>query len=141
MKLTFYGQSCFAIETGGKHLVFDPFIMPNDLAKADYILVSHRHSDHMADRAQLAKQTGATVIGAFEATQWANKHSIEKYDPMNPGRNFMGFNVITTDMQLIPGWGKPDFSIFPVGENFTMGYEDAVPVVKMIQYKHRESTL
>ena len=47
MKLTYYGQSCFAVEMGGKNLLFDPFIRPNELAghitvediKADYILV------------------------------------------------------------------------------------------------------
>ena len=51
MKFTFYGHACFAIETGGKKLLFDPFISGNELAKdidiksieADYILVSHGH--------------------------------------------------------------------------------------------------
>jgi L-ascorbate metabolism protein UlaG (beta-lactamase superfamily) len=34
MKVTYYGHSCFAVEIGGKHLLFDPFIKPNSLAKA-----------------------------------------------------------------------------------------------------------
>lgn len=25
MKITYYGHSCFGVETGGKHLFFDPF--------------------------------------------------------------------------------------------------------------------
>ena len=33
MRFTYYGQSCFAVEAGGKNLVFDPFITPNDLAR------------------------------------------------------------------------------------------------------------
>lgn len=185
MKLTYYGQSCFAIETGGKHLVFDPFITPNDLArhidpeeiKADYILVSHGHTDHTADCVQLAKRTGATVIGAFEVTHWINKQGIEKYHPMNLGGkwqfefgsvkctsaihssampdgsyggNPMGFLIttpdksfyysgdtaLTMDMELVPRWGKPDFAVLPIGDNFTMGYEDAVLAAEMIECKN-----
>jgi len=34
MNLTYYGHSCFAVEAAGKTLLFDPFITPNELAKA-----------------------------------------------------------------------------------------------------------
>ena len=185
MKLTYYGQSCFAVEAGGKNLLFDPFITPNELAKhinianikADYILVSHGHSDHTADCVQIAKQTGATVIGAFEVVLWLNKQGVEKYHPMNTGgkwqfdfgtvkctnaihssnmpdgsygANPMGFlistpektfyysgdSALTMDMQLIARWGKPDFAVLPVGDNFTMGYEDAIMAAEMIQCKN-----
>lgn len=45
MKLTYYGHSCFNVEINEKHLLFDPFITRNPLAravdvkkiKADYI--------------------------------------------------------------------------------------------------------
>lgn len=47
----------FLVEISGKHLLFDPFITPNPLAKAidintinaDFILLSHGHLDHVAD--------------------------------------------------------------------------------------------
>ena len=53
MKTTYYGQSTFMLEAGGKKLLFDPFISPNPAAKdidihslkPDYILVSHGHGD------------------------------------------------------------------------------------------------
>ena len=75
MKFTYYGHSCFAVELGGKKILFDPFITPNELAKnidtktiqADFILVSHGHADHIADCVQLAKQ------------------GVEKTHPMNTG--------------------------------------------------------
>src|SRR5690242_12721312 len=93
MKLTYYGQSCFAVEAGGKNLLFDPFITPNEMAKhinianikADYILLSHGHSDHSVDTVQLAKQNKATVVGAFEVAMWMNKQGVENYHPMNTG--------------------------------------------------------
>jgi L-ascorbate metabolism protein UlaG (beta-lactamase superfamily) len=66
MKITYYGHSSFVAEINGKHLLFDPFITQNPLAeavditkiKADYILVSHAHYDHIIDTAAIADQTG-----------------------------------------------------------------------------------
>jgi L-ascorbate metabolism protein UlaG (beta-lactamase superfamily) len=184
MKFTYYGQSCFSVETAGRRLLFDPFITPNELAKnirledikADYILVSHGHGDHIADCVALAKQNNATVIGAFEVVNWLNGKGVEKYHPMNHGGqwkfdfgtvrctsaihssampdgsyggNPMGFIVttpeksfyyagdtaLTMDMQLVPRWAKLDFAVLPIGDNFTMGYEDAVLAAEMIQCK------
>jgi len=74
MKIVYYGHSSFAVEINGKHLLFDPFITQNPLAKAvdikikaDYILVSHAHYDHILDTAAIADQTGATVISNYDA--------------------------------------------------------------------------
>jgi L-ascorbate metabolism protein UlaG (beta-lactamase superfamily) len=180
MKLTYYGHSCFMVEAGGKKLIFDPFIRPNELAKnvdikgisADYILVSHGHADHIADCLELADQTGATVITSFEVAEWLGKNGLENVHSMNHGGqwkfdfgtvkctnavhssslpdgsyggNPMGFIIkaeqdfyysgdtaLTMDMQLIPRWCKPDFIILPIGDNYTMGYEDAIIAAEMI---------
>lgn len=99
MKLTSYGHSCFAVETAGKTLLFDPFIRPNPLAaavdfaaiRADYILVSHGHFDHIADAVDLAAQTGATVVSNFEIVTWLGKQGVGKVHPMNHGGAF-GFD-------------------------------------------------
>lgn len=93
MKFTYYGHSCFAVETAGVTLLFDPFITPNDLAKgidvdaiaADYILLSHGHFDHVTDAERIAKRTGATVIANFEVATWIGKQGVEKAQPLNPG--------------------------------------------------------
>ncbi|MFZ4683034.1 MAG: metal-dependent hydrolase [Terrimicrobiaceae bacterium] len=96
MKFTYYGHSCFAVETAGKILLFDPFITPNELAKAisldqikaDYILISHGHFDHIADAVELAQKTGATVISNFEIVTWLGGKGVEKTHPMNHGGAF-----------------------------------------------------
>lgn len=181
MKFTYYGHSCFLVELGGKKLLFDPFIRPNDLAKnvdvsaiqAHYIFVSHGHADHIADCVELAKQTGALVVCAFEIAEWLGKQGVEKTHPMNTGGkwsfdfgtvkcvtahhssglpdgsyggNPMGFiltsfekkfyysgdTALTLDMQLVPRWGHPDFAIFPIGDNFTMDYADAIEAARMV---------
>lgn len=93
MQLTFYGHACFMVEAAGKKLLFDPFISGNDNAKhidiksikADYILISHGHGDHIADLVTIAQNTGATVIGMLEVTNWIAKQGYENVVGMNLG--------------------------------------------------------
>ena len=93
MKTTFYGQSTFEIETGGKKLLFDPFITPNPAAKdidihslkPDYILVSHGHGDHVADLIAIQKSSGAIVICIAEIANWLGKQGINNAHGMNIG--------------------------------------------------------
>ncbi|OIP00655.1 MAG: hydrolase [Bacteroidetes bacterium CG2_30_33_31] len=93
MKLTYYGHSCWQVEVNGKNLLFDPFISPNELAshikveeiKADYILITHGHEDHVADVERIAKNTGAKIISNFEIINWFAKKGIENGYPMNIG--------------------------------------------------------
>ena len=93
MKLTYYGHACFAVEAGGKTLLFDPFITPNPLAEkidiekiaADFILISHGHSDHVADVVEIAQRTGGTVIAPYEVGSWFQAKGLEKVQAMNHG--------------------------------------------------------
>ena len=69
------GQAATKLTTlTGKVIVIDPFITNNPktppamqnldaLGKVDVILVTHGHRDHVGDVAELAKRTGATVMG------------------------------------------------------------------------------
>ncbi len=45
---------------------------------------------------------------------------------------YAGDTALTLDMQLIPRWAKLNFAVLPIGDNFTMGYEDAVEAARMI---------
>jgi L-ascorbate metabolism protein UlaG (beta-lactamase superfamily) len=45
---------------------------------------------------------------------------------------YSGDTALTLDMQLIPQWAKLNFAVLPIGDNFTMGYDDAVQAAKMI---------
>jgi L-ascorbate metabolism protein UlaG (beta-lactamase superfamily) len=93
MNLTYYGHSCFAVELAGRALLFDPFISPNPLAagvdlhsvRADLILVSHGHEDHLADAVALAHRTGATVIANYEVATWLGKKGAGRIHPLNHG--------------------------------------------------------
>jgi L-ascorbate metabolism protein UlaG (beta-lactamase superfamily) len=93
MKFTYYGHSTFAVLTGGKRLLFDPFISGNELAKdinieeieADYIFISHGHYDHMLDAVNIANRTAAMVVGNWEIYDYFNKQGVKHIHPLNPG--------------------------------------------------------
>ena len=72
-ELTWYGHSAFKLVTpSGKVLLIDPWITnpsnkngKEDLAKldkADLILISHGHGDHIGDSVAIAKKTGAKLV-------------------------------------------------------------------------------
>ena len=72
-QLTWYGHSAFKITTpSGKILLLDPWITnpankngAADLAgitKADFILITHGHFDHVGDSVAIAKKTGAHLV-------------------------------------------------------------------------------
>lgn len=48
---------------------------------------------------------------------------------------YSGDTALTLDMQLIPNWAKLNFSVLPIGDNFTMDVADAVSAADFIQCK------
>lgn len=102
MKYTYYGQSCFLLETSSAKLLFDPFISGNPLAKhikveeiaADYILVSHGHGDHVADLVDIAKRTNAKVICMPEIAGWLQKQGVTNIHDMNIGKFKFDFGTV-----------------------------------------------
>jgi len=96
MKLTYYGHSCFSVEVNDLHLLFDPFITGNPAAshidiskiKADYILISHGHQDHVLDVEAIAKNTGAKLISNYEIISWFADKGLQNGHGMNLGGEF-----------------------------------------------------
>lgn len=92
MKITFYGHASLGIEVGGKHIIVDPFITGNPQAsaidintlKADYILLTHAHSDHVLDVETIANRTQATIISNAEIAGYYAKSGFHTH-PMNHG--------------------------------------------------------
>lgn len=92
MKVTYLGHASLGIEINGKHLIVDPFISANELAKhidlnalkADYILLTHAHQDHVLDVEVLAERTGATVICNAEMSYYYAEKGL-KVIGMNTG--------------------------------------------------------
>ncbi|MDP5198797.1 metal-dependent hydrolase [Flavobacterium sp. DG2-3] len=92
MKITYYGHASLAIEVGGKNIIVDPFITGNPLAaaisletlKADYILLTHAHGDHVLDVEAIAKNTNAVIVSNAEIASYYAKKGFNSH-PMNHG--------------------------------------------------------
>ncbi|AUP81437.1 metal-dependent hydrolase [Flavivirga eckloniae] len=174
MKITFYGHASLGIHVNNVDILVDPFITGNPKAshidiselKADYILVTHAHQDHILDVEAIARRTGAVVVSNYEIATHYGKLGIESH-PMNHGGTWRfdfgtvkyvyavhtssfpdgsyggqpggfviesehkniyiaGDTALTYDMKLIPLQTKLDLAILPLGDNFTMGVNDAI---------------
>ena len=180
MKITFYGHSALGIQIGNTYLMVDPFISANEKAagidisklKADYILVTHAHQDHILDVEAIAKKTGAKVVSNYEIVTRFGQKGIEGH-PMNHGGSWnfdfgkvkyvnaihsssfpdgtyggnpggfvietetksiyiSGDTALTYDMKLIGDHTQLDLAILPIGDNFTMGVDDALKAAQFL---------
>ncbi|MBI5576095.1 MAG: metal-dependent hydrolase [Deltaproteobacteria bacterium] len=77
VKIRWLGHSGFSIQDpSGKTVLIDAWFKgnpkapggPESIAKADFLLLTHDHSDHAGDAVTLAKRTGAMVVGIYELT-------------------------------------------------------------------------
>ncbi len=92
MKITYLGHASLSIEFENIHIIVDPFITGNELAKkidinslkADYILITHAHEDHILDVEAIAKRTGAKIVSNFEIVNHFGNLGLEGH-PMNHG--------------------------------------------------------
>ncbi len=92
MKITYLGHATLHIETAGKNIIVDPFISANELAKdidvnrlkADYILITHAHGDHILDVETIAKNTNAVIVSNAEIADYYAAKGYTTH-PMNHG--------------------------------------------------------
>lgn len=94
MRVTYFGHSCFLVETAGARLVLDPFFNGNPACatkltdvQCDYVFVSHGHEDHSGDALALALQCNATIIANYEITEYFAAKGAKTHG-MNPGGGF-----------------------------------------------------
>lgn len=91
--VTYLGHSTFLIRGGdGEAVLIDPFLDGNPRAPVSAgdvsctrIVITHGHSDHMADAEVIAKRTGAPVYASFEICEFLGERGVETLEPMNPG--------------------------------------------------------
>jgi len=183
---TWHGHSCYTIDIDGTKIVVDPFLtgspvarMKADEVEADFILLSHGHSDHLGDALAIAARTGATIVAPNELAVYCGAQGAEVH-PMHIGGGFdfpwgrlqltiahhgsaliedggrplylgspCGFLIKTEtkcvyfagdtglflDMKLIGDRNRIDLALLPIGDNFTMGVEDAVTATEYLKPK------
>jgi L-ascorbate metabolism protein UlaG (beta-lactamase superfamily) len=93
VEFTWYGHGTWGFRSGEHRVIIDPFLndsptSPVKAAKVDatHVLVSHGHFDHVADVAEIANRTGATVVAVYEVADWlARKQGVKNTIGMNVG--------------------------------------------------------
>jgi len=115
-KLTWYGHATLGLETGGYHLLIDPFFTGNpaasvkaDKVAADFILVTHGHSDHIGDTAAISRRTGAMVIANNEIAVWFGNQGIKAHGQHIGGGHLHPFGYLKLT-QALHGSALPDGS-------------------------------
>ncbi len=181
-KLTYFSHAAWMIETNGTTILIDPFLDDNPTSpvkskdvKADYIIITHAHGDHIGDSIPIAKANDAMIITNFEIANWCGEQGVTvhplhiggahdfpfgkvKLTQAFHGSSFpdgsyggMPAGVLVTvegktvfhsgdtglfsDMKLIGEMNPIDVAMIPIGDNFTMGLDDAVKAVEFLNPK------
>ncbi|MDP9133684.1 MAG: metal-dependent hydrolase [Actinomycetota bacterium] len=92
MEIRFLGQSCFELVEGDARVLIDPFLTGNPKAAVEaseleptHILLTHGHADHLGDTVEIAKRTGALVVGQPELVNEIAGKGVENVTDPNIG--------------------------------------------------------
>ncbi len=94
MRLTWYGHSAFRVEFADTALLIDPFLSGNPTWDGgwegpaegiSHILLTHGHDDHVGDTVEIAKATGAQIVGNFEVCSFCQSQGANNINPGNHG--------------------------------------------------------
>ncbi|MCP5094165.1 MAG: metal-dependent hydrolase [Chloroflexi bacterium] len=130
VSVTFHGHATFSIHVNDTHLLIDPFLDGNPIAKIkaadispDVILVTHGHGDHIADALPIAQRTNAQIIANAEIADWFGKQG---YSNVHAGHLGGGYNHSfgrATFTVALHGSGLPDGSYGGMPAGFLLNLE------------------
>jgi L-ascorbate metabolism protein UlaG (beta-lactamase superfamily) len=107
MKITWLGHSALRLE-GSRTVYVDPFLTGNpkaslrvqEIDRADVVVVSHDHGDHLGDSFAICRKTGATLVALHEISLAAQEQKL-KAEGMGIGGTV---NVAGVDVSLVPAF-------------------------------------
>jgi len=97
MKLKYFSHSAFQLTTkNGKIILIDPFLSGNPTSpvkasdvKADYIILTHAHGDHLGDSFEIAKRCDSTFICVNELANYCSSKGFKAHNMhIGGGYNF-----------------------------------------------------
>ncbi|MGE0406001.1 MAG: metal-dependent hydrolase [Candidatus Korobacteraceae bacterium] len=125
-KLTWLGHATFRLETGGKTIIIDPWIMGNpacpqsekQVKRVDALLCTHGHGDHIGDAVSIVRQHNPLVVGIYELATWLQNKGAKQVSPMNKGgtQDVLGAKVTMVHAVHSCGIQEEDGSIVYGGE-------------------------
>jgi L-ascorbate metabolism protein UlaG (beta-lactamase superfamily) len=97
LAITWLGHAAVHITTpNGTEILIDPFLEHNPKypkgyklpEKLDLMLLTHGHSDHIADAVSVAKKHRPEVVAIFELASWISSKGVEDTVGMNLGGSY-----------------------------------------------------
>ncbi len=97
MKLTWFGHSCFRVETGDSVVLIDPFLKGNPTFEKSgvaweaatkgvtHVALTHGHDDHIGDAAEICVKRKATLFAVWELATYLADKGVAATEPMNTG--------------------------------------------------------
>ena len=83
MEIKYLGHSAFEIETGGKKILIDPFLVcvPDYKPENIYdIFVTHAHGDHLGSAIEISQNSGAPITAVYELANYCAKKGAKTND-------------------------------------------------------------
>jgi len=105
VKVTYLGHSAFSmISPEGVVIYIDPFLSGNPqtpsemktVEKADLILVTHGHGDHLGDTLSIAEKTNAKIIAIPELARYLASKGAKNVVGMNKGGTYTTHGIAIT---------------------------------------------
>ena len=140
VKVTYLGHAAFKfVSPKGVVIYVDPFLSKNPktppdmktVEKADLVLVTHGHGDHLGDTLSIAEKTKATVVAMAELGGYLKKKGVENVVGMNKGGSFIFRGIrITMVNALHSSSVMEEGQIIYAGEpaGFIIGFENGFTV-------------
>ena len=128
MKITWFGHSCFRIDTGASSILIDPFLSGNPTFEASglkvydaikgvtHVALTHGHEDHTGDVLTACEETGAMLIAVFELATHLESLGVTNYSPGNTGGMQRHEDF---DLTFVPAWHSA--GIFHEGRSIYLG--------------------
>lgn len=184
MKVSYHGHSVVKVETDEHTILIDPFISGNEACdldaytiKADVILLTHGHNDHVGDTLEIAKRNNSLVVAPNELAIYLGEKGLNTH-PMHIGGSHefafgtvkftqafhgsayteedgtsiycgmpggilltvngktiyhVGDTALFTDLKMYGEMHEIELAFIPIGDNFTMGPEDALVAADWIR--------
>ncbi|MBI5323748.1 MAG: metal-dependent hydrolase [Ignavibacteriae bacterium] len=160
LKITYLSHSSFLLDDGTHQLVIDPFLTGNPNSpvkvsdiKAKFTVLTHAHGDHLGDGLTIEKGCKAhnMHIGGGRNFEFGRlKFTIAHHGSATQDGRYMGAPAgviikmggktvyhtgdtgLFLDMKLVGEIDKIDALFVPIGDNFTMGIDDAVRAVEFV---------
>lgn len=110
VKVTYLGHAAFKlVSPKGVVIYIDPYLSKNPktppemktVEKADLILVTHGHGDHLGDTLAIAEKTNATVVAIAELGRYLKKKGAKNVIRMNKGGTCNSHGIAITMVHAV----------------------------------------